>query len=61
MHHRRLDDNRKNDITNEKKEKDEIPSNYRPKTCLPTTIKLMTAIITESMLNHLANNGLDHS
>ena len=35
------------------KEKDTIPSNYRPITCLPTTLKLMTAIIAESMLNHL--------
>ena len=35
-----------------------IPNNYRPITCLPTTFKLMTAIIAESMLNHLKNNGL---
>ena len=35
-----------------------IPSNYRPITCLPTTFKLMTAIIAESMLNHFENNGL---
>ena len=27
-------------------------------TCLPTTFKLMTAIIAESVLNHLENNGL---
>ena len=40
------------------KDKDTIPNNYRPITCLPTTFKLMTAIIAESMLNHLENNGL---
>ena len=40
------------------KEKDTIPNNYRPTTCLSTTFKLMTAIMAESMLNHLENNGL---
>ena len=40
------------------KEKGTIPNNYRPITCLPTTFKLMTAIIAESMLNHLENNDL---
>ena len=40
------------------KEKGIIPNNYRPITCLSTTFKLMTAIIAESMLNHLENNGL---
>ena len=35
-----------------------MPNNYRPITCLPTTFKLMTAIIAESMLSHLENNGL---
>ena len=40
------------------KEKGTIPNNYRPITCLPTTFKLMTAIIPESKLNHLENNGL---
>ena len=40
------------------KEKGTIPKNYRPITCLLTAFKLMTAIITESMLNHLKNNGL---
>ena len=40
------------------KEKGTIPSNYRPITCLPTTFKLMTAILAESMLNYLENNGL---
>ena len=39
-------------------EKVTIPSNYRPITCLPTTFKLRIAIIAESMLNHLENNGL---
>ena len=36
------------------KEKDIIPSNCS----LSTTFKLMTAIIAESMLNYLENNGL---
>ena len=40
------------------KEKGTIPSNYRPITCLPTTFKLMTTIIDESMLNYLENNSL---
>ena len=40
------------------KEKGAIPNSYRPITCLPTTFKLMTAIIAESMLNHHENNGL---
>ena len=40
------------------KEKGTIPNNYRPITCLPTTFKLMTAIIAESMLNHRENSGL---
>ena len=40
------------------KEKGTITRNYRPITCLTTSFKLMTAIIAESMLNHLENNGL---
>ena len=40
------------------REKSNIPSDYRPITCLLTTFKLMTGIIAESMLNHLKNNGL---
>ena len=40
------------------KAKGTIPNNYRPITSLPTTFKLMTAIIAQSMLNHLENNGL---
>ena len=40
------------------KEKSTIPNNYRPITYLPTTFKLMTAIIAEARLNHLENNGL---
>ena len=42
------------------KEKGTIPNNYRSITCLPTTFKIMTAIIAESMLNYLENNGLIH-
>ena len=49
---------RKTALLMKNKEKDTIPSNYRPITCLPTTFKLMTVIIAESMLNHLENNGL---
>ena len=41
------------------KEKDTIPNNYRPITCLPTTFILMTTIIAESMLNYLENNGFN--
>ena len=40
------------------KEEGNIQSNFRPITCLPTTFKLMAAIIAESMLNHFENNGL---
>ena len=39
------------------KEEGTIPNNYRPITCLPTTYKLMIAIITESMLNYFENYG----
>ena len=35
-----------------------MPSNYRPITCLPTTFKLMTAIIAEAIQNHLEQNSL---
>ena len=40
------------------KEKGGVPSNYRPITCLPTTFKLMTAILAEAIQNHLEQNGL---
>ena len=40
------------------REKSNIPSDYRPITCLLTTFKLMTGIRAESILNHLENNGL---
>jgi len=40
------------------KEKGAVPSNYRPITCLPTTFKLMTAIIAEAIQDHLERNGL---
>ena len=40
------------------KEKSTISSHYKPITCLQITFKLMTAIITESMINHRENNGL---
>ena len=40
------------------KEKGAVPSNYRPITCLPTTFKLVTAIIAEAIQNHLEQNGL---
>ena len=40
------------------KKKGAVPNNYRQITCLPTTFKLMTAIITEAIQNHLEQNGL---
>ena len=40
------------------KEEGNIQSNFRPITCLPTTFKLMAAIIAESMLNHFEKNSL---
>ena len=40
------------------KEEGTIPSNYRPIICFPTFFKLSTAIVAESMLNNLKNNGL---
>ena len=40
------------------KEKGAVPSNYWPITCLPTTFKLMTAIIAESIQNYLEQNSL---
>ena len=48
----------KTTLLQKNKEKSTIPSNYRSITCLPTTFKLMTAIIAESMLNHLENDDL---
>ena len=35
-----------------------MPSNYRPITCLPTTFKIVTAIIAEAIQNHMEQNGL---
>ena len=40
------------------KEKGAVPSNYRQITCLPTTFKLMTAIIAEAIQNHLEQKSL---
>ena len=40
------------------KEKGILPNSYRPITYFPTIFKLMTAIIAESILNRLENNGL---
>jgi hypothetical protein len=40
------------------KEKGPTPSNYRPITCLPTTFKLMTAILAEAIQNYLEENKL---
>ena len=41
-----------------KKKAGAIPSNYRPITCLCTTFKLMTAIITDTIQNHLYKYNL---
>ena len=59
--HRRLDEwmtTGKTTLLMRNKDNGTIPNDYRPITYLPTTFKLMTAIIAESMLNHLKNNGL---
>lgn len=40
------------------KAKGPIPSNYRPITCLPTTFKLLTAIIAHSIQTYLESNDL---
>ena len=41
-----------------KKPQTEIPSNYRPITCLPITYKIMTSIITKRMKSHLTSFNL---
>eukprot|EP00111_Clytia_hemisphaerica_P007385 TCONS_00021477-protein len=41
-----------------KKPQTEIPSNYRPITCLPITYKIMTSIITKRMKTHLTTFDL---
>ena len=41
-----------------KKLQTEIPSNYRPVTCLPITYKIMTSIITQRMKTHLTTFNL---
>ena len=48
----------KTTLLKKNKDKGTIPNNYRTIIFLPATFKLMTAIIAESMLNHLENNGL---
>ena len=40
------------------RDKGPVPSNYRPITCLPSTYKLLTSIIAESMQAYLETNGL---
>ena len=36
-----------------KKEETWIPKNYRPITCLPTTFKILTSVITDRLCSHL--------
>jgi len=39
-------------------EETKVPKNYRPITCLPTTYKILTSIITEKLYEHLKTNNL---
>lgn len=41
-----------------KTENTKIPKNYRPITCLPTTYKILTSILTEKIYEHLDSNGM---
>ena len=34
------------------------PKNYRPITCLPTTYKLLTSVLTDRAYSHLEQNDL---
>ena len=49
---------RKNNTAHEEQEGCGYPSNYRPITCLCTTFKLMTAIIADTIQNHLYKYNL---
>ena len=41
--------------------KGNIPSNYRPITCLPIMCKLLTGMITEHIFTFLAGQNIDHT
>jgi len=41
-----------------KTEETKVPKNYRPITCLPTTYKILTSILTEKLYEHLETNNL---
>ena len=40
-----------------KSEETHLPNKYRPITCLPTTYKLLTGIITDAVYDHLTQQG----
>ena len=35
-----------------------IPKNYRPIACLPTTLKILTSVITDSLYSHLEKEAI---
>ena len=41
-----------------KKEETWIPKNYRPITCLPTTFKILTSVITDRLYSHLEKEAI---
>ena len=41
-----------------KKEETWIPKNYRPIACLPTTFKILTSVITDSLYSHLEKEAI---
>ena len=41
-----------------KKEETQIPKNYRPIACLPTTFKILTSVITDRLYNHLEKEAI---
>ena len=41
-----------------KKEETWIPKNYRPIACLPTTLKILTSVITDRLYSHLEKEAI---